>query len=138
MTDIVYKDIKDLPCGQLHYLFDTAGWVKGPENEDMLRFFNKPFINSTLVISAWENDRLIGAVRVLSDGIIRSVIYDLVVDPEFQGRGIGKELVKRCSSHFSGTEWLVQTSEDKAGFYQRLGFRTHEGVFLSIPSKYTE
>jgi hypothetical protein len=37
--------------------------------------YNIPFINSTLVISAWENDRLIGAVRVLSDKMFRSIIY---------------------------------------------------------------
>jgi ribosomal protein S18 acetylase RimI-like enzyme len=134
--DIVFKDTKDLPCDQLHHLFMTAGWVKGPENPDMLRFFNKPFINSTLVISAWGNDRLIGAVRVLSDAIIRSVIYDLVVDPEFQNRGIGKALLKRCIEHFPDTEWLVQTSEDVAGYYEKLGFSRHAGVFLSIPSKY--
>ena len=30
----------------------------------MLKYFNMPFINSTLVISAWENDRLVGASKV--------------------------------------------------------------------------
>jgi ribosomal protein S18 acetylase RimI-like enzyme len=133
---IVYREEKDLPCNQLHHLFHAVGWTKGPENADMLQFFNKPFINSTLVISAWENDRLVGTVRVLSDKIIRSVIYDLVVEPEFQNRGVGRTLLKRCIEHFPDTEWLVQTSEDVAGYYEKLGFRIHEGVFLSIPSKY--
>jgi GNAT superfamily N-acetyltransferase len=70
-----------------------------------------PFINSTLVISAWKNDRLVGAVRVLSDKIIRSIIYDLVIDPEFQYKGISRELVERCIEHFLDSEWAVQTTE---------------------------
>lgn len=74
-------------------MFYSVGW-EGPEatpNPDILQKFNVPFINSTLVISAWDKERLVGAVRVLSDKVIRSVIYDLVVDPEYQGKGIGKE-----------------------------------------------
>jgi len=74
---IIYNDMKkDLPAEQLYRLFKLVGWADGPETSDLLKFFNMPFINSTLVISAWENDRLVGAVRVLSDKIIRSIIYD--------------------------------------------------------------
>ncbi len=101
-----------------------------------MKKFNLPFINSTLVISAWEKERLIGAVRVLSDKIIRSVIYDLVIDPEYQGNGIGKELLKRCIECFPDTEWLVQTKEEISGYYERNGFKKQKDVFLSIPSKY--
>lgn len=62
----------------------------------MIKNYSIPFINSTLVISAWENERLIGAVRVLSDKMFRSIIYDLLVLPEYQNKGIGKELLQRC------------------------------------------
>jgi ribosomal protein S18 acetylase RimI-like enzyme len=81
---------------------------------------------------------LIGVVSVLSDKIIRSVIYDLVIDPEFQGQGIGRELIKRCFEHFPETEWLVQTTEKIAGYYEKVGFKRREDVFLSIPSKWFE
>jgi len=56
----------------------------------MINNYNIPFINSTLVVSAWENERLIGAVRVLSDKMFRSIIYDLLFLPQFQNKGIGK------------------------------------------------
>jgi len=134
---IIYKDTKkDLPSDQLRRLFIMAGWSDGSETSDMLVYFNAPFINSTLVVSAWENDRLIGAVRVLSDQIIRSIIYDLIVDPEFQNKGIGKELVKRCIGHFPNSEWLVQTTQDISGYYEKMGFVINDDVFLSIPSIY--
>lgn len=63
-------------------------WIREPETPEMIQNFILPFINSTLVVSAWHEERLVGVVRVLSDKIIRSIIYDLVVDPEYQSKGI--------------------------------------------------
>lgn len=134
---IVYNDRKkDLPSEQLRQLFISAGWSDGEENPDMLKHFNIPFINSTLVISAWENECLIGAVRVLSDKVIRSIIYDLVVLPEYQNKGIGKALIKRCMEHFPNSEWLVQTTTEISSYYVKIGFNINNDVFLTIPSIY--
>ena len=134
---IWYDDkTKYLPCDQLYNLFKLAGWTEGSETDEMLINFNVPFINSTLVVSAWDNERLVGVVRVLSDKVIRSVIYDLVVDPEYQGQGIGKELVKRCIRHYPYTELLVQTTGNIAGYYEKMGFKRYKDVVLSIPSKW--
>ena len=60
-----------------YIIFFSAGWAGSDitPDPDILKNFNIPFINSTLVISAWDNERLIGTVRVLSDQFIRSVIY---------------------------------------------------------------
>ena len=136
---ITFNDTtKDLPVKQLHHLFYSAGWAGSDSSPDpdTLEKFNIPFINSTLVISAWEADRLIGVVRVLSDKFIRSVIYDIVIDPEYQNKGIGKELIKRCMEHFPNTEWLVQTENHIKGFYEKIGFKIYNDVVLSIPSIY--
>lgn len=138
--NISYNDTKkDLPCDQLETLFMSAGWCR-PENSSKTKHMNAPFINSTLVVSAWDDERLVGAVRVLSDKIIRSVIYDLVILPEYKNKGIGTELVKRCIEHFPKSEWLVGTMKDTAGFYEAIGFKKGdpdgEGVFLSMPSIY--
>ena len=46
---------------------------------------------------------------------LSQLIYDLVIDPEYQNKGIGKELVKRCIEHFPNTEWLVQTEKHISG-----------------------
>jgi ribosomal protein S18 acetylase RimI-like enzyme len=133
---IAYNTRKDLPYEQLHKLFMSVGWSDGTETSFMLENFNMPFINSTVVISAWENDSLVGCVRVLSDKIFRSVIYDLAVLPEYQNKGIGKELIKRCIEHFPESEWLVGTLDNIAGYYEKIGFKIDQGVFLSISSKW--
>ena len=89
--NIIYNDTKkDLPSEQLYKLFVAVGWSGTSDTPDMIKNYNIPFINSTRVISAWENELLVGAVRVLSDKMFRSVIYDLLVMPEFQKIGIGK------------------------------------------------
>ncbi|HAN20551.1 MAG: hypothetical protein A2Y15_01060 [Clostridiales bacterium GWF2_36_10] len=133
---IIYNETKkDLPSEQLHKLFISVGWSDGSETSDMIKNYNIPFINSTLVISAWENEHLIGAVRVLSDKMFRSIIYDFVVLPEFQNKGIGKELLKRCIEHFPNSEWLVQTTEKTSSYYEKNGFKVIKDVFLNIPCK---
>lgn len=133
---IIYNDTKkDLPSEQLHRLFMSVGWSDGSETSNMIKNYNIPFINSTLVISAWENERLIGVVRVLSDKMFRSIIYDLLVLPEFQNKGIGKELIKRCIEHFPNSEWLVQTTEKISSYYEKNSFKVNNDVFLSIQCK---
>jgi len=128
---------KNLPSDGLHRLFVSAGWSNDcSETPRLLKAFDKPFINSTLVVSAWDSQRLVGAVRTLSDKIIRSIIYDLVVDPEYRGLGIGKELIRRCIACFPDSEWLVETTEDKISYYEKLGFKVNTDSFLSIPSKW--
>ena len=137
---ISYDDqTKDLPSEELHKLFVAVGWSDGSETPDMIKKgYSIPWINSTLVISAWDGGRLIAAVRVLSDTMFRSVIYDLLVLPEYQNKGIGRELVQRCIGHFPNSEWLVGTMKNIAGFYEKIGFiraDKGDGVFLSIPCK---
>ena len=134
---IFYDDTKkDLPSNELHKLFVSAGWSDGLEAPEIVKNYNIPFINSSLVISAWESERLIGVVRVLSDKMFRSIIYDLVIYPEFQSKGIGKELISRCLAHYPNSEWLVQTTKEIAGYYEKFGFIINSDAFLSIPCKY--
>jgi ribosomal protein S18 acetylase RimI-like enzyme len=132
---ITYDTRKDLPCEGLHDLFKAVGWSDGTITEAMLNKFNVPFLNSTVVVSAWAGDKLVGCARVLSDRIFRSILYDLAVHPAFQHRGIGTELVRRCREYFPDSEWLVET-QTAAGFYEKIGFQPNRDIFLSIPCKW--
>lgn len=134
---IAYNDmLKELPNEPLHRLFVLAGWSDGKESEFQLTHFNAPFIHSTLVISAWDGDTLVGVVRALSDTITRAVIYDLVVDPAYRGRGIGRTLVHKCIEKYPQAEWLLQTIPERVAFYGHCGFKPYEDIVLSIPSSW--
>lgn len=49
---ILYNTRKDLPCEGLHDLLTAVGWSDRTVTPSMLKNFNIPFINSTIVISA--------------------------------------------------------------------------------------
>lgn len=133
--NVEYRSQKDLPCDELYQLFLAVGWaVEDKTTQDMIDNFNIGFINSTFVFSAWVDEHLVGCVRVLSDLHFRSVIYDLAVLPEYQHKGIGRELVKSCMDACETSEWLVQTDMAK-GFYEKIGFKESEDYFLTIPCK---
>lgn len=135
--NITYKTIKDLPNEQLYKLFSAVGWSdEKSTTQSMIDNFNKPFINSTIVVSAWDDGVLVGCVRVLSDLMFRSVIYDLAVLPEYQGNGIGKELVRRCRGQVPNSEWLVGTTTERSSFYENIGFKLCDDVFLNVPCKW--
>lgn len=132
---IEYKEQKDLPCKEIYKLFLAVGWANEKITEEMLSKFNIGFLNSTYVFSAWDDERLVGCVRVLSDLHFRSIILDLAVLPEYQNKGIGTELIRRCREKIPSSEWLVQTDKAKK-FYEKIGFTENDDFFLRIPSKW--
>lgn len=136
---IEYKTDKNLPCEQLYQLFVAVGWAdETTTTNSMIENFNKPFVNSTIVVSAWHNDILIGCIRALSDKMFRSVIYDLAVLPEYQKQGIGSELVKRCIEVYTNSEWVLETIPERISFYESIGFELSKKPVLKIPCKYFE
>ena len=58
-------------------------------------------LSRSINVGAWYGDRLVGSVRVLSDGYLFNTIPEVMVDPAFQRRGIGRELMHRA------LEWLL-------------------------------
>ena len=51
-------------------------------------------LSKTLNISAYENNVLVGCLRILSDGYFFGTITELLVLPEYQKRGIGSKLLQ--------------------------------------------
>lgn len=134
--NVEYRNQKNLPCNELYQLFLAVGWAtEETTTQEMIDHFNVGFHNSTFVFSAWIDGRLAGCVRVLSDLHFRSVILDLAVLPQYQRKGIGRELVSRCIHTCESSEWLVQTDMAK-GFYEKIGFKINNDYFLTIPCKW--
>jgi aralkylamine N-acetyltransferase len=77
---------------------------------------------SHVVCSAWDGDTIVGFGRALSDGEYQSAIYDLVVLPEYQGRGIGRAMMEVLLSHLPPATILLYAVPGKERFYRKLGF----------------
>eukprot|EP00210_Caulerpa_lentillifera_P000449 g433.t1 len=70
-------------------------------------------------------DRLIAMGRATSDHAFNATIWDIIVDPEYQGKGIGKCLVERMVRTLLRREITnISIFADKqvVKFYQKLGF----------------
>lgn len=63
--------------------------------------------NSIFIVSIWEDDKLIGFGRIVGDKGISYVISDIMVDPDYQGKGIGKTIMKEIDDYLE-----VNTDED--------------------------
>ncbi len=105
---------------QLLELYETTWWAKGRSAGDVERMIQ----HSHPVVTAWEGPRLVGFTRVLSDRTYRATIWDVIVRPSHQGRGIGTSLVEFVLAHpdLKSVSHFLLLTKDKHGFYDRMGF----------------
>src|SRR5690625_355826 len=88
-----------VPADAVEALFEDAGWARNTPTWQKEKF-SLIFINSTWAFTVWDDNRMIGMVRVISDKIMAANIMDLVVLSEYRGNGIGKKLVELCVQNF--------------------------------------
>ncbi|MCA9481306.1 MAG: GNAT family N-acetyltransferase, partial [Nitrospira sp.] len=59
----------------------------------------KMLAHTDLVITAWDDENLVGFGRVLTDFVFRASIWDVIVDRPYHNRDIGKGIVHRMLAH---------------------------------------
>jgi ribosomal protein S18 acetylase RimI-like enzyme len=89
--------------------------------------------NSYAVVSAFADEKLVGFGRTISDGQYQSAIYDIVVLPEFQRKGIGRTIMNALLEKLpQKTTVLIFVAPGKQPFYEKFGFgnlKTGMGLF---------
>ncbi len=117
-----YKD--KIPSKTEFYpLYTETGWNERLNlSPDELE---KAIHNSFAVVSVYENNKLIGFGRAVSDGVAYATIYDVMVLPIWQGQGIGSQiiriLVNKCDRHDIRRIHLF-AAKGSESFYNHLGF----------------
>nr|YP_010619573.1 hypothetical protein PN023_pgp191 [Tayloriella tenebrosa]WAX03586.1 hypothetical protein [Tayloriella tenebrosa] len=108
----------------LERLCDSVGWVRRPLKKVKLALDNS-FLIVSLFYYQQSKKKLIGFARVTSDGSFNATIWDVAIDPEFQGQGLGKalmnEVIKNLRSHEISTITLFADPE-VVKFYRNIGF----------------
>jgi len=92
-------------------------------NYDEPDVHKRAFEASHVTVFVYRADRLVGFGRAISDGVYQAAIYDCAVLPEYQGKGIGKTIMKNILSRVSHCNVILYASPGKEGFYQTHGFR---------------
>ena len=102
-------------------LDNNAFWAKNRTINDL----KKCLANSDVVISLWVGKEIVGFGRALTDGIYRGVLWDIVIDQNYQGKGFGKLIVKNLlsSKKIKNTKKIYLMTTNKKIFYSQLDFK---------------
>lgn len=93
------------------------------------------FENSYTVVFVFDDNKLIGFGRAISDGVRNSSIYDVAVLPEYQGENIGRLIIENIIKNTPNCNFILYASPGKEGFYEHLGFyklKTGMGYFFDL------
>lgn len=94
-----------------------------PLGERDLGKMQKAAENSYAVCSAYVDNELVGFGRAISDGQYHSAIYDVVVLPLYQGKGVGRLIVQSLLEKLpEGALSLMYVVPGKQKFYEKFGF----------------
>lgn len=125
---------------EYNYLFDIVGWGSYPKE-----ISKKALSNNIYSVSIYDNDNIIGYGRLIGDGIIFLYIHDIMVKPEYQGKGIGKTIMQKLLSKVEELRkenpdllLYLGASKGKEDFYRKCGFITREEAGLGAGMIYNE
>ena len=121
----------DLDLYQLQALLNkSAFWAIDRAIEDLKIAVDR----SEPVVSAWDDDRLIGFARATSDGVYRASIWDVVIDCDYQRLGLGRKIVEIVLAHdcMQRVERIYLTTTHQQKFYEQLGFEMNSSTTMIL------
>ena len=116
---ITYSETRDIPSHDILRLYLANKWSAASQPIAL----RNGLVNSHSLVTAWDGDRLIGLGNAISDGHLVVYYPHLLVDPEYQGKGVGSELMKRLTSKYEGFHQHMLVADGRAiDFYRKRGF----------------
>ncbi len=128
---VFFSKDREIDLYELEELCDAVGWSRRP-----LRKVKKAIQHSFVVVTMWEQRgsyrRLVGFSRATSDHAFNATIWDVVVHPDYQGKGFGKALMKQIIKELRSEDISNITlfaDPQVVNFYRGLGFMSDpEGI----------
>ena len=119
---ITYAD--EISVADYTMLRASAGWrALSPAQAQ------KALAGSAFQIAARDGGRTVGMTRLMTDNGYFAVVLDVVVLPEYQGQGIGREMLTRAVRHIQAglqpgehSYTILTSAPGKEGFYEKVGF----------------
>lgn len=129
--DILYTEEKCFNQEQVQELFLSVGWVSG---QYPTRLY-KALINSSTVLTAWDNQKLVGLVRLIDDSELVAYMHYVLVHPSYHGRGIASTMIEKIKEKYKNYLYIeIMPEESKnAAFYEKHGFQIMtDGVAMQL------
>jgi len=125
---IKYLKNVDLNLEDIILVFEKSSINRPIENKNRIKSM---FDNSNLIISAWDQDKLVGLCRALTDFSYCCYLSDLAVDMDYQRQGIGKTMIDLVKKEISDEVALILLSAPSSmSFYPKVGFEKFENGFI--------
>ena len=109
-------------------LNENTSWAQGRNTNQIKNMLS----NSQVIISVWKYQNLIGFGRATSDGTFRAVLWDIVVEKNYQNLGAGARIINSILNHRSikDVEKLYTMTTHCEDFYLKMGFIEEKNQFL--------
>ena len=112
-------------------LYQHTYWAQTRRREDVERMLAES--NYLFGVVEKANGRLRAFARVISDTVYRSVVLDVVVSPDFRGKGLTRMIFDSIFEHpvLGKVECtLLFCKDDVLRLYERFGFEVYENMYL--------
>lgn len=117
---ITYRADLTPPAEKIISLYNSSG-IKRPTHD--AERIAKMYQHSNLIVTAWDQDQLVGVARSLTDFCYCCYLSDLAVREEYKHRGIGKKLIDLTRENIGNQTTLILLSAPTAmEYYPKLGF----------------
>lgn len=121
---INYKENIALDKQAVINLYNDANWTAYTKDVDNLM---KAINNSLYVLTAWDNNQLVGLIRLIGDGLTIIYIQDILVLKTHKKKKIGTALVSKALHKYSNVRQTVLLTDDSIesrSFYESLNFES--------------
>lgn len=109
-------------------LLSSSGINRPTGNPDRI---GKMYANSSMVVTAWQKDNLVGVARCLTDYCYSCYLADLAVHADYQQKGIGRGLLRVVKDMLGESVTIVLISAPGAEtFYPSAGFESSKLAFV--------
>ncbi|SDM45555.1 Acetyltransferase (GNAT) domain-containing protein [Fictibacillus solisalsi] len=133
------RTITGLDWNEVLSIYHAVGWTR-----HTLIDLQTIYSNSSHVTVAYADNQLAGIGRALSDGVFNAAIYDVIIHPQFQRKGVGKLVVEDLLYQLQDISCvhLISTSGNQP-FYEKAGLKkaiTAMGRYLNkdLEAEYLE
>ena len=129
--NIRYTEEKKFTQEQVQRLFLSVGWVSG---QYPARLY-KALMHSSTVITAWDDNKLVGLVRLLDDSELVAYMHYVLVNPRYHGMGIAGNMIQMVKEKYKDYLYIEIMPEERknASFYEKHGFQImQDGVAMQL------